>query len=1542
MHRFRKKSETRRSDQIPSSPSAEAVDEQEPFPQLPLSNDFRTSLILPDLSRRFTLLRSSSGDPVSFETLRSRLAEQRARGAPNQISEEEEDMILETLRGIRSKNTGPALRSQENVIEGDDSSVRQSVQSTSTLGSLAPSSLSSSPSGRSKRYSNNLFGSGRFRDYTYMRSVTKNGSTRTQSLTPTESSVSLRGNTSSIAESLRPVTPEGSGASSIQSSSNDKQLPRSTSLAAPNSASESGLSAAEYRVSKTLGPLGLKRASLALEEAIKEIEEEAEDEIVMPRSTPIPRVSSDHPPHAPESIRHSDISQSSVFEAGMAISSDKQVLNDTDERRASPVPSRILPGYIPGMPRPMTPRDFDPDDQRSHSTTPRATSPIAAAFIDTSVSTTPNSIPTGLLRRGSTSSQSRPSPLAYSPPASPLFLQRSTNGRYTPDDSNRDNYTEFDNPLNSSLLIRRRPASPLSNAPFQPMAVSSRPGTPSNITWTINANEHQKSSTHGRNDSWASDGGISSSDIHGALEGHTSGPRTLRSPALPDSPTLDAGNPINESNSFTLDNRPASKMSLTELGSPARAPRSVTPTQNPSRSPTSPNFSSNKRSSKQNTPSLFNLGPIPPLIFSPLANSSRSSLESAGSSYHSWDDYKDRYLNLFSDTDPQQPAWHDISASEQSSSATPGGSPDDDWDAEDIISRYAGLKKSDFVAIQEKLVTVASANTNHDRAPSAMRRRRPSTSQSNYSINGREHRVASPPPQAQPPASPVSATTKGDRDLKASALLNSVVDSIKSSRDQPPVLDTSRTSPTSPSGNDMSPTTRRNRDLAQALFGLEDTEQEKNTTAEHISSLNKVDVSPTITDLAAEDSRSPPPSKTPYQLSRNPSTPRIPQTSQEEAELAREVQQKMDAATLALKPPSQANPDPHGGSTSRKRINPNQISNPRLVSASTSVDTVPIPRTPSLSSANNSGPSRIGSRFKKLRGTLRAKSTLPNGDEVTPYPLGINSPPSVQTAHYDPEKLRVPGPPVAASATDSVRFKVPVPSPPASAGPGLKGFMARFRGKQRNTIDTSSDSEHRRSPQLSPPSTFSPSRSDKTFSKPLLTPITRDVVSASPTLRPDTPQTWLPSPIQDSGPGGSEALKQLFDAATNLGLDQAALDDLLARSPSTSSRSNEWTMLRRNNTTLRSGTDYPVDSSRPAPSLGRPSIDQSLHVTTPDSNPTNGRANMDVGQSQNDSVSTQPSERKVPEHVRRPREGQADNRATSTIIRRTIIFPSESKTSPIDLNSLMRKTSNRRKRASATSVSARSVQDRAPTPPPPRSPTSKRFSNGPSPPVPNLPTSVLSQSDNLLNVPSTSAGGPIEKSNSTYDSLYEMYAGESRATSSAANVPITSDTLQTQGDYLPTSETGPALELVEFANGETIWSIVNGLRDDDGESIYTGRASFASEYSTRETTEGGLQIFVKEHVRSSSKSSNASFLSRKKTLTGKQRPETKVFYSSSAQIGRLIENLSQGMEAGTFNFLPNRAPGHSASSSLSTNDLHWTVEERLEHMLGSMRTPEAS
>jgi hypothetical protein len=65
------------------------------------------------------------------------------------------------------------------------------------------------------------------------------------------------------------------------------------------------VSVAEYRLQKTLGPSALKRVSMALGEVIKEIEDEVEDEILLPRSTPIPRGSLDHP--APEVVRPSQL-----------------------------------------------------------------------------------------------------------------------------------------------------------------------------------------------------------------------------------------------------------------------------------------------------------------------------------------------------------------------------------------------------------------------------------------------------------------------------------------------------------------------------------------------------------------------------------------------------------------------------------------------------------------------------------------------------------------------------------------------------------------------------------------------------------------------------------------------------------------------------------------------------------------------------------------------------------------------------------------------------------------------------------------------------------------------------------------------------------------------------------------------------------------------------------------------------------------------------------------------------------------------------------
>jgi len=190
---------------------------------------------------------------------------------------------------------------------------------------------------------------------------------------------------------------------------------------------------------------------------------------------------------------------------------------------------------------------------------------------------------------------------------------------------------------------------------------------------------------------------------------------------------------------------------------------------------------------------------------------------------------------------------------------------------------------------------------------------------------------------------------------------------------------------------------------------------------------------------------------------------------------------------------------------------------------------------------------------------------------------------------------------------------------------------------------------------------------------------------------------------------------------------------------------------------------------------------------------------------------------------------------------------------------------------------------------------------------------------------------PVKPYLDLYLTSYDMYSGESQHANAI-------DDAGTEHDPDSTAlQEGPAVEVIEMANGETIWQIVNGLRDDDVGSLLP-RASLESEQSSRENGDP-TQLFFKEHARSTSKSTISSIINRRISSQGKQRPETKVFYSSSAQIGRLIESLSQGMDAGSFNVILTQPPDHSSTSSFRTDaDIQWTVEERLEHMLGAIRS----
>src|SRR6266702_87511 len=237
-------------------------------------------VVSPSPSRRFTLLRAASGDTVSLDDIKNRLAEQRARGAENHLSEEEAEMFLQTLSRLRSK------ASTTSSTSGDSS---HGPARESLLSSEATSSSVTSSPGPTKRYSNNMFGSGKFRDYTYMRSVSKERTGKVSAGRRSANSALLSTSGHSYKMSDPPI-PEDTSQTDPDLSAHESDT---TPLASGVEASTSEL---EQGIVKTFQPGHVRRVSMAVEEVIREIEEEADgdgdDKILIPRAAAPERASS--------------------------------------------------------------------------------------------------------------------------------------------------------------------------------------------------------------------------------------------------------------------------------------------------------------------------------------------------------------------------------------------------------------------------------------------------------------------------------------------------------------------------------------------------------------------------------------------------------------------------------------------------------------------------------------------------------------------------------------------------------------------------------------------------------------------------------------------------------------------------------------------------------------------------------------------------------------------------------------------------------------------------------------------------------------------------------------------------------------------------------------------------------------------------------------------------------------------------------------------------------------------------------------------------
>lgn len=542
---------------------------------------------------------------------------------------------------------------------------------------------------------------------------------------------------------------------------------------------------------------------------------------------------------------------------------------------------------------------------------------------------------------------------------------------------------------------------------------------------------------------------------------------------------------------------------------------------------------------------------------------------------------------------------------------------------------------------------------------------------------------------------------------------------------------------------------RRQKALADALFGSESNKDRPPTPSAAALLSSTVEASRPRTPEATYGSMSSitspssvttltqamPSAKSPISPGFNMSSPNVSHV--DAVRLAMEVQQRAEAATAALRKspsiPKIGEPVgmPHHP---RKRINPKQISSPTLVSSSTSLDTIPLP-SPSITLTHKV------SRFRKLTGTLLAKDVPHHAHEQHP---SASSPLPHLPSRLSPLSG---GQPDQSASRHHGKALSPDPSPPASASPGIKSFISRFRRPRTATESYPATHREKTTTSLAAFSSSSPSYNslpaiaqaprsapalqtffDQSTADPTRARAGTTSESQAPMQAADSPPVLNDIPVQSD----DLAIKQLFAAASDLGLDQKELHNLLARSPSTSSklaRSASVTESRKSHHLPGLREDVADHSPSPPIPMGRPSTDS-----------YSSRPSYDAFRPSMENVPEN-----VPEITLRPAREDA---AANPIVRRTIIFPADPRNSTMDFNALMRKQSAARKRRSAganSTYSNRSIHERVPTPPPHK--LVGRFSTDDTPPVPQVPQSIGAQGERLV-IP-----GQLEPSNSAYDSL---------------------------------------------------------------------------------------------------------------------------------------------------------------------------------------------
>ncbi|KAG8951945.1 hypothetical protein FRC00_006985, partial [Tulasnella sp. 408] len=1168
-----------------SASSSQQLPKSERIELLPPESDFRTSLILPDLSRRFSLLRQPDGRPVDLQDVREMFAAQRVNGSPNVISEEEEEYVIKYLsnaghipggvvddRGTDDSQQRSPISTKTTYTTGKPESIRSTATPNSAFessfqtsnGPPSTRSRTSHTSNSSRRYSNNLFGSGRLKDQQYMRGASRSFSnrsvksvdkkedadkTRAQPLENSQThrhakggqeekveaqTVGRNGIATAIEEDnypsgdgdngvqigqaitsgydgaydqpsdldlddasdadSRPVTPVQNGGLNMQ-----HDLPPVLPLSPKSPKSPSGStreavspfaspSASPYGTARKKGPVPLlfsaaqvRRASLALEEVIRNFEQDsnAEEEILTPR-TPngnfqangytrtahpwsrqqpvsgvsescITRVQRAHLVEFRVAVsprvwsRQSKSSTEREGDGAPATSASKLSSGQLPSAQDSPSPAAStfqadpqspsqrsqhsplsalarsasarhaggsplegsrghgrLPGYIPGMHRPITPKDVDSEE----ATTPRALSPSASTF---GYPTTPKS---GGSSRGFSEYSHGPhrrfgslasGTFGPSSPLSPASPRSATQGTATP---------ILKPPVSAWSSTTASPTSPIASAGFNGDLSSAALRAIANI----------EDSSYGRQtglDGLRGQGGLAP------------GPRRI-----------DRDTKMSTSSSSILPPSTSSS-SLTSLYQSDSGTTMLT----------SPDFGTSFQGAGPSSPGVGaeTSSRYPPKPVSPIVSALRSPntgaimASSPSAPMHSSDSRPDTPLGqIFHSLDGDALAL-DIERGVLSKDAGLSASPVEEStesDHEDLLNCWGGITRKDLTAIHDKLVDAAIARKSA-RSPSTTPSRARSPSASSFQpfatrSPSRGHqrqgsqysaRSLTKEPEVSPrlypkdnttltdtlqktqvaavPPSPTWSTRK-DKSNKVNALLQSMVDSL------PPPTQPASFIPSPTNFGPDTPVEAQHPDFPRSAGGQDDADKpphSANSRRSPVPSFNDPDLrKKALTEALFGESPSPEattPQEEPHPYTtgnltledlgpvEKPSVPVSPAPQPTAEELIAEVSRRNAAATEALKSPGITRSESALKRQGTKRVDVKLISGPQPIPSPASVDAASLATSPSsLSLVNPASPSpvpgeklssKLSLRIKKLRDKLKTRPSIPNGDEVTPY-----------------------------------------------------------------------------------------------------------------------------------------------------------------------------------------------------------------------------------------------------------------------------------------------------------------------------------------------------------------------------------------------------------------------------------------------------------------------------------------------------------------------------------------------------------------------------